>query len=72
MVKKHNVVYLSDVGAFALRNPMGKNPHMQWLKGFHSAIQGRTLLGTIAKTFVRAEPYYLKGYFDGAKIKKNA
>lgn len=71
MRRKHEVVCLSDIGAIVLRNPVEKHPHMQWLRGFYSAVGGRTWPGTLAKTFVRAEPYYLKGYLDGTKMKRS-
>ena len=71
MMRKHEVVCLRDIGAVALRNPMERHPHMQWLRGFYSAVRGSTWPGTLAKTFVRAEPYYLKGYIDGTRMKRS-
>jgi len=70
MWKRHRVVYLTDIGGVVLRYPVERHPNMQYLRGLKSAIGGRTLLGVLARTFFRAEPYYLRGYLDGVKIKK--
>lgn len=67
MKMKHKVVHLNDIGGIVLRFPVERHPHMHYLLGFQSALKGRALLGVLLRTFLQAEPYYLKGYLDGKK-----
>ncbi|MCD6189864.1 MAG: hypothetical protein J7J97_06755 [Thermococcus sp.] len=69
MEKKHRVVYLSDIGATVLTNPLESHPDIQYCKGIYFALKGRKLLVSIGRSLIRFEPYYLCGYLYGRRIK---
>ena len=69
MEKKHRVVYLSDIGAIVLTNPLESHPDIQYCKGIYFALKGRKLLVSIGRSLIRFEPYYLCGYLYGRRIK---
>jgi hypothetical protein len=61
IAKKHKVVYLSDIGAYVLSDPYENNPVVQFWKGTYFASRGRSLIISIARAFLRCQPYYLMG-----------
>jgi len=69
MIKKHKVVYLPDVGAIVLTDPLEAHPDVQYCKGVYFALKGRKPIVSVGRAFLRLEPYYLCGYLYGRRIK---
>lgn len=72
MIKKYKVIYLSDIGATVLSDPLGDQPLIQYTTGIYFAMSGRNWLATLGRTFFRIQPYYLVGYMYGKRLKKVA
>jgi len=68
MIKKYRVVYLPDIGAIDLRPALELHPDVQFLKGIYFALRGRNLIGALARTVFRLQPYYICGHFYGKKL----
>ena len=68
MERKHRVVYLHDIGAKILTNPLEAHPDVQYSKGIYFALRGRSLVGALTRTVFRLEPYYLCGHFYGKRL----
>jgi len=69
MEKKHRVIYLPDIGATVLTNPLESHPDIQYCKGIYFAFKGRKPLISIGRALIRFEPYYLCGYLYGRRLK---
>lgn len=72
MIKKYKAVYLPDIGASVLSDPLEDQPIIQYTKGIYFAMAGRNMLATLGRTFFRMQPYYLVGYIYGKRLKKVA
>jgi len=68
MERKHRVIYLSDIGATVLTNPLESHPDIQYCKGIYFAFRGRKPLVSIGRSLIRFEPYYLCGYLYGRRL----
>ena len=62
MFKKHRCIYLRDIGAIMLRDVYENVPYVQYMKGQYFRRHGRSLLVSLGRAFLRAQPYYLVGY----------
>lgn len=62
MLEKHRCIYLRDIGAIVLRDVYENVPYVQYMKGQYFDRHGRSLLVSIGRALLRAEPYYLLGY----------
>jgi len=69
MVKKYSCVYLKDIGAVDLGFSLESRPEIQYAIGQYFAKQGRSIIVSFGRTFLRAQPYYLKGFLS-EKAKK--
>ncbi len=69
MEKKHRVIYLPDIGATVLSNPLESHPDIQYCKGIYFALKGRKPLVSVARSLIRFEPYYLCGYIYGMRLR---
>jgi len=63
MQKGYRCVYLRDIGAVDLRPATENLPYMQYIIGRYFARRGRSPFMSIGRAFLRAQPYYLAGYF---------
>ena len=70
MLRKHNIIYIPDVCAMVLSDPLIDRPLIQYTKGLYFSMIGRKWLTTLAKTFLRLQPYYFVGYLYGRRLKK--
>lgn len=71
MVKKFKVVYLHDIGAKDVQNALRNHPSVQFEVGRYNALErNRSLLGAIVHTICYFHPYYLQGFLNGRKEKK--
>jgi|GEM_PF-2386634 len=68
MVKKYKCVYLKDIGAIVLSDPWEDRPIIQYGKGVYFAKRGRSLIVSLARSIIRAQPYYLIGHVHARKI----
>jgi hypothetical protein len=59
----HRCVYLREIGAVDLRSATENLPYMQYLIGRYFAKSRRSPLVSVGRAFLRAQPYYLVGYF---------
>jgi hypothetical protein len=62
MRKKHKCIYLRNVGAIDLGISLESRPFIQYMTGAYFAHQGRSFPVSLGRAFLRAQPYYLKGY----------
>lgn len=62
MLEKHRCIYLRDIGAVMLRDVYEDAPYVQFMKGRYFRRRGRSLIVSIGRAFLRAQPYYLAGY----------
>ncbi len=62
MLGKHRCIYLRDIGAIVLRDVYENVPYVQYMKGQYFDRRGRSLLVSVGRALLRAEPYYLLGY----------
>jgi len=69
MAKKYRCVYLKDIGGLVLADEWENRPFIQYCKGVYFASLGRRMLPTLAKTIIRAHPYYFCGYLHGRGVK---
>jgi len=69
MIKKYKCIYLKEIGAAVLSDPWEDRPIIQYGKGVYFAQKGRSLLVSLARAIVRAQPYYLCGYIHARRIK---
>lgn len=69
MTKKHRALYLSDIGAYVLTDPLEDRPEVQFKQGIYFALRGRNLVGALARTVFRAQPDYLLGHLYGSKLR---
>jgi len=67
MIKKHRCVYLKDIGAVDLGVATESLPYIQFMKWQYFARQGRSLLVSIGRAVLRAQPFYLQGYLRGKR-----
>ena len=71
MIKKHKIVYLKEIGAIVLTDPLGDRPEVQFKQGIYFALKGRNLIGALARTVFRGQPHYLCGHLYGRKLVKS-
>ena len=64
MLEKHRCIYLRDIGAIMLRDVYENVPYVQYMKGQYFGRRGRSLLVSIGRAFLRAQPYYLMGHLS--------
>jgi len=69
MIKKYKCIYLKEIGAVVLSDPWEDRPIIQYGKGVYFAKKGRSLIVSLARAIVRAQPYYLCGYIHARRIK---
>ncbi len=62
MQQKHRCIYLKTIGAVDLRISLENLPTIQFAIGQYFARQNRPVLISMGRAFLRAQPYYLKGY----------
>ncbi len=62
MIKKHKCIYLRDIGCVDLGVSTEKLPYVQYMIGQHFARQDRSIIVSLGRTFLRAQPHYLQGY----------
>jgi len=67
MLRKHKCIYLRDIGAIDLGVATENLPYIQYMKGQYFARSGRSLLVSLGRAFLRAQPYYLQGFLRGRK-----
>lgn len=71
MEKKHKVVYLPDIGATVLTDPIEDKPLIQYTKGVYFAVEKqRSSLVAFGRTILRAQPHYFVGHLMGRKIRR--
>lgn len=71
MIKKHKLVYLKDIGAIVLTDPLEDRPEVQFKQGIYFALKGRNLIGALTRTVFRGQPHYLRGHLYGRKLVKS-
>jgi len=67
MSEKHRCIYLREIGAIILRDVYEDVPYVQYMKGQYFRRRGRSLLVSVVRAFLRAQPYYLAGYLRTEK-----
>jgi len=68
MLEKHRCIYLRDIGAIMLRDVYEDVPYVQFMKGQYFRRRGRSLLVSVGRAFLRAQPHYLAGYLRTEKM----
>jgi len=68
MLEKHRCVYLHDIGAITLRDVYEEVPYVQYMKGQYFGRRGRSLLVSVGRAFLRAQPHYLVGYLHSRTV----
>lgn len=71
MLEKHRCIYLSDIGAVTLREVYEDVPYVEYMKGQYFGRRGRSLLVSVGRAFLRAQPYYLVGYLHSRRRRVN-
>jgi hypothetical protein len=64
MIKKYKCIYLKDIGAVDLGVAHENNPEIQFRIGQYFARQKRSLIASLGRAFLRAQPYYLMGFLS--------
>lgn len=67
MIKKYRCIYLRDIGAIDIGKSTEELPYIQFMKGQYFARKGRSLLVSIGRAILRAQPYYLQGHLWSKK-----
>lgn len=71
MIEKFKVVYLPDIGAYVLSDPLEDTPLIQYSKGVYFAtLKSRNDLIALARSILRIQPYYFVGHLYGKKLRR--
>jgi hypothetical protein len=71
MLEKHRCIYLQDIGAVKLRDVYEDIPYVQYMKGQYFGRRGRSLLVSVGRAFLRAQPHYLVGHLHSRRKRIN-
>ncbi len=63
--KKHKCIYLKNIGAIDLGASLENQPFVQYMTGAYFAQQKRSLVVSLGRSILRAQPHYLRGYMTG-------
>lgn len=71
MEKHHKVVYLPDIGATVLTDPLEDKPLIQYTKGIYFAVEKkRGNLVALGRAVLRAQPHYFAGHLMGRRLRR--
>jgi len=64
MLKKYRCLYLKDIGAIDLGVATESLPFLQFMRGQYFARRGRSLIVSLGRAILRAQPHYLMGHLS--------